>query len=142
MDVRAFSISMHFSALLPLVLFGFMSVLAFCMAIRAAAHDVGAALMIAALGLVATLAYPAAIDAEAWLEKNMSSNRDDPLPRIPMAVHDVLFLGGGLVASWWLASEIKPLESIGIAIVVWIVAGSAARRRAAERDAPLSKRGS
>jgi hypothetical protein len=131
---------MHFSALIPLAFFGFLGVFSVCLAILAWREELGGALILLGIGLIATLAYPAAIDFENWLERNMSSDPAQRLPRIPIGVYDVLFLGGGLFASWRIASRVNPLASIAVALVLWGIAGAAARRRAADLAAAASKK--
>ncbi len=117
-------------ALVPLAFFGIFGVFTLTGAIVLAHRDPAKALVFAAIALFSTLAYPAMIDVERRFFPPPSPHA----PRLPLGVYDAFFLGGGLFATWRLAPQIDPLESIGIALLLWIIAGTAARRRAAELE--------
>ena len=129
---------MHIIALFPLAFFAQLGVFSVCGAITTFRSEAGEALVFVAIGLVCTLAYPGLIDFERWFERR-ASVKPAEVQRLPMVAYDAFFLGGGFVASWRLASRINPLESIGIAFALWIIAGSVACRRVADLDNAAAK---
>ena len=122
-------------ALIIVGLAGLIGVVCFAGAISSGFHNVAEMLILAALGLLSTLAYPAMID----LEYRSFPNPPPDAPRLSIRVYDAFFLGGALFASWKLTGEMDAFESVGIAFVLGIVAGGAARRRAAELESGPSK---
>src|SRR5580658_9636530 len=100
-------------ALVPLVFFGIFGVFTLTGAIVLAHHDPAKALIFAAIALFSTLAYPAMIE----VERRFFPPPSPQAPRLPLGVYDAFFLGGGLFATWRLAPQIDPLESIGIALL-------------------------
>jgi len=122
-------------ALIPLAFFGIFGVFTLTGAIVLAHQDLAKALIFAAIALFSTLAYPAMVDVERRFFPAPSAQA----PRLPLGVYDVFFLGGALFASWRLAPRIDPLESVGIALLLWVIAGAAARRRAAELEGVAPK---
>ncbi len=120
-------------ALIPLAFFGLFGVLMLSHAIVLAHHDLAKALVFAAIALLSTLGYPAMIDVERrYLPPPQT-------PRLPLKVYDLFFLGGGLFETWRLAPQIDPMLSMGIALLLWIIAAAAARNRAAELEGTLPK---
>jgi len=121
-------------ALIPLAFFGIFGVFALSRAIVLAHTDLAMALVFAAIALLSTLGYPATIDVE---------HRFLPLApqeqRLPLKVYDLFFLGGGLFETWRLSPQIDPILSMGIALLLWIIAAAAARNRAAELEGTLPK---
>jgi hypothetical protein len=136
--VKAYLRFMHLIALLPLAFFAQLGVFSVCGAITTFSTEAGEALVFVAIGLICTLAYPGLIDFERWFERRASIRAQDA-ERLPIVLYDAFFLGGGFIASWRLASRINPLESIGIAFALWIIAGTVARRRVADLDAAAAK---
>jgi hypothetical protein len=121
---------LRIAALVPLAFFGVFGVFTLTGAIVLAHTDPAKALVFGAIALFSTLAYPAMID----VERRFFPPPPPEAPRLPLGLYDAFFLGGGLFATWRLAPRIDPLESIGIALLLWIIAGAAARRRAAEPE--------
>lgn len=136
--VKTYLRMMHVVALLPLAFFAQLGVFCICGAIATFQSEMGEALVFLAVGLICTLAYPGLIDVERWFERRMSAKPAD-VTRLPLVVYDLVFLLGGFVASWRFASRINPLESIGIAFALWIIAGTVARRRVADLDQAAAK---
>ncbi|MGH7714778.1 MAG: hypothetical protein ACREML_02160 [Vulcanimicrobiaceae bacterium] len=122
-------------ALVPLVFFGIFGVVMLTSAIVLAPHDLAKALIFAAIALFSTLGYPAMID----VERRFSPPPSPLAQRLPMKVHDAFFLGGGAIAAWKLGPRIDPLESLAVALFLWIIASGAARHRAAELEASVPK---
>lgn len=122
-------------ALIPLAVCGIFGVYTLCSAIVLAHTDLAKALVFAAIALFSTLAYPAMID----VERRFLPPPTPEAPRLPLKVYDAFFLGGGLFETWRLAPQIDPILSIGIAVLLWIIAAAAARNRAAELEGTLPK---
>jgi len=120
-------------ALIPLAFFGIFGVFALSRAIVLAHTDLALALVFAAIALLSTLGYPALID----VERRFLPPPPPQAPRLPMKVYDAFFLGGGLFETWRLAPQIDPILSMGIALLLWIIAAAAARNRAAELEGTL-----
>jgi hypothetical protein len=134
-------VALRIIALIPLAYLGMFGVFCVCFAISGMRDATAAALVFLAIGLVSTLAYPGMIDFERWFERMRPPKpAERGLLRLPLLVYDAFFLGGGLIGSWRLRSRFEPLESIGVAFVLWIIAGAVARRRVADLDAAAAKK--
>lgn len=120
--------------LLMLAFAGAVGVTCLTSAIALARSNAAEAIFLAGLGLLSTLAYPGLID----LEHRVFGKRTQAA-RLPMYVYDAFFLGGVLIATSRLTSQVSLAESVGIAFLLGAIAGGAARRRAAELDGTASK---
>ena len=127
---------LRLAALLPLGIFGLLAVFCASRAALTFATDPGPALVFAGIALFATLAYPAMVD----VERRIFPQPPAQAARLPLAVYDAFFLGGGVYASWRLAPLLNPFVSIGFALILWVIAGAAARQRVASLGTGKSPR--
>jgi hypothetical protein len=143
LGVPGFIVLLRLVMLVPLFFFGEFSLFCAAFAVAHARHDTGPALIFAAVALISTLGYPALVE----FEHRLGRGAQPPAVPWPIAVYDLFFLGGGMFAVWKLDGR-QGVPSmpvlIGLALLLWIISGSVARRRLADlrtdTTAPKQKR--
>jgi hypothetical protein len=115
-------------ALVPLFFFGEFSLFCAAQAVSRFATDMGPGLMFAGLALASTLAYPLLVD----FERRIVLQTQAADGALPLLAYDLFFVGGEFFAAWQLGGRgLAAIPLIGLALVMWMIAGAVARRRLA-----------